>query len=142
MLEKINKEIASAMKSGDKIRLMTMRMMKAKILHVNARGDLPEKEIIKILQNHAKSLQETIDICKQHGKEQEKEQAEKELAIVSEYLPKMLGEAETKAIVQEVISSLGIASQKEIGKIMKEILGKHSDIDGSMVRKIVMELLP
>lgn len=130
------------MKSGDKVRLMVLRMIKAKILHVNARGDLPEKDIIKIIQNHAKSLQETIDVCKLHAKNDEMLAAQKELEIVSEYLPKMLSEEETKALVTATIASLGITSQKEIGKIMKEVLGLRSDVDGAVVRRIVQELLP
>jgi len=121
---------------------MVLRMIKAKILHVNARGDLPEKDIVKIIQNHAKSLQETIDICRQHSKFEEMTAAQKELGIVSEYLPKMLSEEETKSIVSEAISSLGITSQKEIGKIMKEVLGKRNDVDGAVVRRIVLEILP
>ena len=142
MFERINKELIAAMKSGEKVRLMVLRMIKAKILHVNARGDLPEKDIIKIIQNHAKSLQETIDICRQHEKNEEMLIAQKELDIVSEYLPKMLSDEETKNLVRDAITTLGVSSQKEIGKVMKEVLGSRSDVDGAVVRRLVLELLP
>jgi hypothetical protein len=131
----------AAMKSGDKNRLETLRMMKSKILAVNARGDLPEKDIVRILQNYAKTLKESIEIMAQHGKIDESEKIKSELAIVNEYLPRMLSEEETRSLVKETVSSLGIASIKEMGLIMKEIAGKRSDVDGALVRKIVSEIL-
>lgn len=131
----------AAMKSGDKTRLETLRMMKSKILAVNARGDLPEKDIIKILQNYSKSLKESIEIMIQHGKTAEAEKIKSESDIVNEYLPKMLGEEETRSLVKETIASLQVTSIKEIGRVMKEIVGQRSDVDGSLVRKIVSEIL-
>lgn len=142
MYSKINKDLASAMKAGDKLRLETLRMMKSKILNVNARGDLPEKEIIKILKNYAKTLKESIDIMSQHNRIEEADKIKKELAIVGEYFPKSLSEEETKAFLVELIKEIGAASKKDMGRVMKEALSRRSDADGDIVRKIVMEILP
>ena len=139
--KKINADITAAMKASDKLRLETLRMMKSKILIVNARGDLPESETVKILQNYAKSLKESIDIMEQHGKAEEAGKVTKELSVVEEYLPVMLSEEEAGKLVRQAINDLGITSIKEIGRVMKETVGKRQDLDGSMVRKIVSEIL-
>jgi len=141
MFDKLNKDIVSSMKSGDKDRLETLRMMKSQILKVNARGDLPEKDLIKILQNYAKTLKESIDIMAKHGKTADVSKLEKELAVVEEYTPKMLGEEDTRKLVSDTVSSLGLTSIKQMGLLMKEITGKRNDVDGALVRKIVSEIL-
>ena len=136
---RINSDIASAMKSGDKTRLETLRMMKSKVLLINARGDLSDKEVVKIIQTYAKSVKETIDIMTQHGREAEASQAKKELAIVEDYLPKMLSEEETAKLIKDAIASLGINSPKEIGRLMKEVVAARADIDAGLARKIFNE---
>lgn len=141
MWEKLNKDMASAMKGRNKERLETLRMLKAKVLHVNARGDLDEKEIIKLFQNYQKSLKETLDILKANGKPDEAKKIEGEMAIVSEYLPKMMSEDETRTLVKETVARLGLTSKKEMGRLMKEILTGRSDINGSLVNKIASEFL-
>ncbi len=129
------------MKSGDKDRLETLRMMKSQILKVNARGDLPEKDLIKILQNYAKTLKESMDIMSKHGKTADVSKLEKELSVVEEYTPKMLGEEDTRKLVSDTVSSLGLTSIKQMGLLMKEITSKRNDVDGALVRKIVSEIL-
>ena len=64
MFKKINEALSAAMKAKDTFRLEVIRMMKSKILNVNARGDLPDAEIIKILQKYAKSLKDAIEETK------------------------------------------------------------------------------
>jgi len=141
MLDKLNKDIAFSMKSGDKDRLETLRMMKSQVLRVNARGDLPEKDIIKILQNYAKSLKESMDIMSKHGKTDDVKKLEKELSVVEEYTPKMLGEEDTRKLVSDTVASLGLTSIKQMGLLMKDITSKRNDVDGALVRKIVSEIL-
>lgn len=136
---RINSDIAAAMKSGDKTRLETLRMMKSKVLLVNARGDLSDKEVVKILLTYAKSVKETVDIMTQHARQAEADQAKKELAIVEDYLPKMLSEEETGKLIKEAISSLGITSPKEIGRLMKEVVALRADVDARLARKIFNE---
>ncbi|MFA5097686.1 MAG: GatB/YqeY domain-containing protein [Candidatus Margulisiibacteriota bacterium] len=136
---RINSDIAAAMKSGDKTRLETLRMMKSKVLLVNARGDLSDKEVVKILLTYAKSVKETVDIMTQHARQAEADQAKKELAIVEDYLPKMLSEEETGKLIKEAISSLGITSPKEIGRLMKEVVALRADVDAGLARKIFNE---
>jgi uncharacterized protein YqeY len=141
LFNKINSELQKALKEKDELRLSTFRMMKSKILYVNARGDLPDAEIIKILNKYAKELKESIEEFKKVGRTEEVVKNEKELAIVSSYLPKELSPEEIKNIVQQAIQELGATSIKEMGKVMKEVLGKHPGIDGKIVNQIVREIL-
>ena len=141
LFNKINLELKNALKEKNELRLSALRMMKSKVLYVNARGDLPDAEIIKILKKYAKELKESIEEFKKVGRSEEVEKHEKELAIVSEYLPKELSPEEIKNIVQQTIQELGTTSIKEMGNVMKEILGKHPGIDGKVVNQFVREFL-
>jgi len=138
---KINSELIRAMKEKNEVRLSTLRMMKSKILYVNARGDLPDPEIIKILAKFSKELKEEIDEAKKVGRMDVAEKTEKELKIVEEYLPKQFSEQEVKAAVQSIISSSGAASIKDMGRVMKDVLALHPGVDGKLVNQFVRELL-
>lgn len=141
MFKKVNADLQKAMKEKDNLRLETLRMMKSKILNVNARGDLPETEIIKILTKYAKSLEDTIEETKKVNRPEAVEKLDKELAIVREYLPKQLSADEVKKAVEEAIAASGATSIKDMGKVMKEVLAKHPGIDGKMVNQFVREKL-
>ncbi len=141
LFDKINTELQKALKEKNELRLSTLRMMKSKILYVNAKGDLPDAEIIKIIKKYSKELKESIEEFKKVGRTEEVERHEKELKIVSEYLPKELSPEEVKNIVQQTVQELGATSIKEMGKVMKEVLGKHPGIDGKVVNQFVREIL-
>jgi uncharacterized protein YqeY len=138
---KINGELAAAMKAKDTFRLEVLRMMKSKILNVNARGDLPDPEIVKILQKYAKSLKDAIEETKKVNRPDAVTKLQGELKIVEEYLPKMLSEAEVKDIVIKTISEVGASSPKETGKVMKAVMAKGLNVDGATVSKIVASVL-
>ena len=138
---KINSDLTRAMKEKDELRLSTLRMMKSKILYVNARGDLPDSELIKILTKFSKELKEAIEEANKVGRTDVAETTGKELKIVEEYLPAQLSEEEIKAAVQSVITTIGAASIKDMGRVMKEVLSLHPGIDGKLVNQFVREIL-
>ena len=141
LFNNINNELKNALKNKDELRLSVLRMMKSKILYVNARGDLPEAEIIKILTKYGKEVKESIEEFKKVGRTDDAAKAEKELEIVQEFLPKQLSADEIKIAVEQAIKDTGAASIKEMGKVMKEVLGKHPGIDGKIVNQFVREML-
>ena len=141
LFEKINSDLQAAMKARDELRLSVLRMVKSKVLYVNARGDLPEDEIIKIINKYAKDLKEGIEEFKKVGRSAEVERGEKELLIVQEYLPRQLSPEEAKALVLQVISESGATSIKEMGKVMKEVLARNPTIDGKLVSQLVRDTL-
>ena len=141
LLNKINSDLQAAMKAKDELRLSVLRMVKSKILYVNARGDLPEDEIIKIINKYAKDLKEGIEEFKKVGRSDDAERNEKELAVVQEYLPKELSLQEVKSLVETVIAEIGATSAKEMGKVMKEVMARSPGIDGKLVSQLVKEIL-
>jgi len=141
LFNKINHDLRKALKEKDELRLSVLRMMKSKILYVNARGDLPDAELIKILTKYSKNIKESIDEFKKVGRTAEVERAEQELKVVQEYLPKELSTDEIKALVQATASELGATSIKEMGNVMKAVMAKHPGIDGKLVNQFVREIL-
>jgi uncharacterized protein len=141
LFEQINNDIKTAMKAKDELKLSVLRMMKSKVLYVNARGDLPEAEVIKIVNKYGKDIKETIAECAKIGRAAEVAQAEKELAIVQSYLPKELTPDEIKGLVEQAIAETGAASAKDMGKVMKAVQAKAPGADGKVVSQIVRELL-
>jgi len=141
LFAKINSDMQSAMKEKNELRLSTLRMMKSKVLYVNARGDLAEPEVIKIVTKYAKDLKEGIEEFKKVGRAADAERNEQELAVVQEYLPKELTPEEIKALVEKVIAETGAASAKEMGKVMKEVTTRVPGIDGKLVSQLVRDIL-
>ena len=138
---KLNADLTAAMKAKDEVRLSVIRMMKSKVLYVNARGDLPEAEVVKIVNKYGKDIKESIEEFKKVGRAAEVAQAEKELAIVQEYLPKELSAEELKALVQLAVTETGASTIKDMGNVMKAILVKVPGADGKVVSSLVRELL-
>ncbi|MBI5700037.1 GatB/YqeY domain-containing protein [Candidatus Saganbacteria bacterium] len=141
LFEKINSDLQKALKEKNEQRLSVLRMVKSRVLYVNARGDLPDAEVLKIVAKYGKELKETIEEMKRVNRPDAAVQSEKELTIVSEYLPKQLSDDEVKAAVQAAISETGATSAKEMGKVIKAVMGKHPGIDGGKVNQFVRELL-
>lgn len=139
MFNKINADLKEAMKNKDALRLETLRMMKSKILNVNARGELPEADIIKILTKYANALKEEAAEAEKVGRTETADHAKAELKIVEAYLPKQLNEDDIKTAVEKAIQELGAASMKDMGRVMKEFLARHPGIDGSIVSRLVKE---
>ncbi|MFH0887027.1 MAG: GatB/YqeY domain-containing protein [bacterium] len=141
MFNKLNSDLQKAMKEKNADRLEVLRMVKSKILYVNARGDLPEAEIIKIVNKYAKDLKEAIVETEKVGRTEAVDKLKKELTIVQEYLPKELSDDEIKGVVEKAIKDLGATSKKEMGKVMKEITAANPGIDGKKVSAIVQSIL-
>ena len=143
--DKINEDLKTAMKSGDKTRLETVRMLRAQILEFEKSGidrEMNDDDAMKILLSAVKKRKESIELYKKAGREELVEKESKELGIVQEYLPKQLTKEEAEAVVTKIITDLGVASAKEIGKVMpavmKELKGK---IDGKIINEIVKQKL-
>ena len=141
MIKKINEGIKKAMKGKDQLRLDVLRMMKSKIMLVNARGDVPAEEAVKIIKKYAKGLQETIDISAKYNKVEAADQARKELVVVKEFLPAEISEEQIKAKAQEIIEGLDEAAKANFGRVMGACMKGIQGADGALVKKVVNELL-
>ena len=145
LAEKINKDLTEAMRSGDKIRLETIRSIRALILEFEKSGsgkELNSEEELKMLTTAAKKRKESIEQFRNGGRNELAEKEEAELKIIEEYLPKQLSLDEIYEEVKKIASELGAKVKEDFPKLMpaaaKALKGKA---DGKIVKELVEKLL-
>lgn len=139
ILEKINEGIKEAMKSRNQIRLDTLRMLKSKVLTVDARGNLPDPEVVKLFKTYYGNLQEALEQSQHRPESVEK--LKKEMEIVQEFLPKPLSPEETKILVVQAIADSGAKTKKDLGLVMKSVMKLNSSVDGKLAKDLAGQLL-
>ena len=145
----IETEYKNALKSKDKIKISTYRLILSSIkdLDISNRSGPNKKEtddedIKKLLKKMMKQRTESIDIYKKNNRSDLLEIEQNEFNILSSFLPKQLNDEETKKICEEIISKLGANSIKDMGKVMGELKKKHADeIDFSKAGALLKQLL-
>ena len=147
--DKIETDYKNALKSKDKNKISTYRLILSGIkdLDINNRSgpekkETDENDIKKLLKKMIKQRSESIEVYKKSNRNDLLEIEEGEVNILSEYLPKQLGEDETRKLCSEIIEKTGASSIKDMGKIMGELKKNHSDdIDFSKAGSILKEIL-
>ena len=146
---KINLDYNEALKAKDKLKISTYRLILSSIkdLDISNRSGPNKKEtddddIKKLLKKMVKQRTESIDIYKKNNRTDLLEVEQSEYDILTNFLPKQLGDEETKKICAELISRLGANSIKDMGKVMGELKKLHSDeIDFAKAGSLIKELL-
>lgn len=141
LVEKINDGIKEAMKSRDQIRLDTLRMLKSKILTVEARGNLPDADVLKLFKTYSGNLQEALEQALSFNRSEAVDKLKSELKIVQEFLPQALSQEETKQFVEQAIADSGAKTKKDLGLVMKSIMKLNSSIDGKLAKELAGQLL-
>ena len=147
--ETIETEYKNALKAKEKTKISTYRLILSSIKDldiVNRSGpnkkDTDDEDIKKLLKKMVKQRAESIDIYKKNNRTDLLEVEQNELDILSGFLPKQLGEEETKRLCREVIAKLGASSVKDMGKVMGELKKTHADeIDFAKAGPLIKELL-
>ena len=147
--EKINEEYKTALKSKDKNKISTYRLILSGIkdLDISNRSgpnkkDTDDEDIKKLLKKMIKQRNESSEIYKKNKREDLFKIEQGEIDLLSTYLPKQLSEEETKKLCMEVIIKVGAQSIKDMGKAMGELKKNYSDsIDFSKAGLILRELL-
>ncbi len=142
MMEQINHGIKEAMRSRDQLRLETLRMLKSKILAVDARGNLPDAEVLKLFKTYFGNLQEALEQAQANNRPEMAEKLKSELAIIQEFLPKALSPEETKKIVIQAIAESGAKTKNDLGLVMKTVMKLNHSVDGKLVKELASQLLP
>ena len=145
----IENEYKTALKSKDKNKISTYRLILSSIKDldiVNRSGpnkkDTDDEDIKKLLKKMVKQRAESIDIYKKNNRADLLEVEQNEYEILSGFLPKQLGEEETKKICADLIAKLGANSIKDMGKVMGELKKNHSDeIDFAKAGPMIKDLL-
>ena len=147
--ETIEAEYKNALKSKDKIKISTYRLILSSIkdLDISNRSGPNKKEtndedVKKLLKKMMKQRAESIDIYKKNNRSDLLEIEQNEFNILSSFLPKQLNDEDTKKICEEIISKLGANSIKDMGKVMGELKKQHADeIDFSKAGTFIKNLL-
>jgi uncharacterized protein YqeY len=147
--ETIETEYKNALKSKDKSKISTYRLILSSIkdLEISNRSGPNKKEtddedIKKLFKKMVKQRAESIEIYKKNNRSDLLEVEQNEFNILSSFLPKQLNDEETKKICEEIISKLGANSIKDMGKVMDELKKEYSDeVDFSKAGALLKQLL-
>ncbi|MDO5028340.1 MAG: GatB/YqeY domain-containing protein [Bacillota bacterium] len=142
--ERLMEDLKTSMKNKDILRKNTITMVRAEIkqVEVDQRVDLDDEDILKIMSKQLKEKRNSIQEFKKGDRQDLVDQAEAEIAILLEYLPKQLTEEELTEIVKNVLEKSGYTSMKDMGKIMKEVMPLvQGKADGNMVNQVVRKIL-
>ena len=147
--DNIENEYKTALKSKDKNKISTYRLILSSIKDldiVNRSGpnkkDTDDEDIKKLLKKMVKQRAESIDIYKKNNRNDLLEVEQNEYNILTGFLPKQLGEEETKKICADLIAKLGANSIKDMGKVMGELKKNYSDeIDFAKAGPMIKDLL-
>src|SRR5262245_2552873 len=142
--EKLNGDMKTALKGGDKMRLSVVRMLISELKNERiAQGaDLDEVSQRKVLASYAKRRKEAIDAARAGGREDVATKEQAEYDITMSYLPKQLSDDELRAIVKKHIESVNGSGPSAFGNVMKSVMSEvGGQADGKLVSAFVRELL-
>ena len=145
MEQQIQQDIKAAMLAKEKVRLESLRAIKAAILlakTADGSESIADEAVVKIIQKLAKQRKETAEIYKQQNREELAAQELAEAAAMEVYLPKQLSEAEIEEELKKIIAQVGATGPQDMGKVMgtatKALAGKA---EGRVISALVKELL-
>jgi uncharacterized protein YqeY len=144
LLQKLDDDLKSAMKTSDKLKVSTIRMVKASLKNreIERRGDLSEDDIVSILASLSKQRKESIEQFANAGRDDLANQEKKELEILQEYMPKQLNPEELDEIISESIRETAAEGIKDMGKVMRMVMSRvKGSADGKTVNQRVRYLL-
>ena len=129
--DKINDGVKDAMKSGDKLRLSTLRLANAAIKNadIEARTSgkaLTDDDLLSLLQKMIKQRQESVELYDKGGRKELADQERGEIEIIRGFLPQQMADDEAKAAIAEIIKQEGATSVKDMGKVMSALKAAYA----------------
>lgn len=147
MIDILNQDLKAAMKARDKTRLSTIRMIISEVKNEQIKKggvgtELSENDYISVLKTALKKRQDAARSYRDAGRQEQAEQEEAEAEIIQGYLPEALSPEELEKAVDEAIAETGATSKREMGQVMKAVMGAHAGkVDGKEVQQLVMKKL-
>ncbi|OGP95507.1 MAG: aspartyl-tRNA amidotransferase [Deltaproteobacteria bacterium RBG_16_47_11] len=142
--ERLVEEMKQAMKSNDKLRLSTIRMIRSALKNkeIELRKKLEDEEVIKVIQVMVRKGEESVEQFQTGGRVDLVEKEKKEIEILKSFLPQPLSQEELLMIIDQSIQETQASSAKDIGKVMKSIMPKiGGKADGKLINQLVKERL-
>ena len=144
LCEQFQIDLKQAMKSGDKVRLATLRLLMAAIKNrqIDKGGALDDAEALDVVRLATKQRREAIAFARQYAREDIAQQEERELAILETYLPEQLNTDDLVQRIDAVIQELRATSDKDLGRVMRALMpAVKGRADGNTVNRLVRERL-
>jgi uncharacterized protein YqeY len=143
--EKIQADIAAAMRTKDTLKLGVLRMMKAAVMNkkVEKMKELDEPEVLTVFNTLVKQRKDSVEQFRNGGREELAQKEEAEIKVIESYLPAAASDDDIRSAIEEAIKETSAASMKDMGKVMKatqaRLAGKT--VDGARVSQMVKEKL-
>lgn len=145
--QKFQEELKQSMLARDELKTSVLRMLLSAINYYEiqkggAGYEATEEDILSVVQTQAKQRRDSIESFKQAGRNELAEKEEKELQILSNYMPAQMGEEEITKLVKEAISEVNATTPQDMGKVMAALMPKvKGKADGNIVSGIVRKEL-
>ena len=146
--KQIDEKLNQALKAKDKNTYPTLRLIVSAIKDAEiasrskAQKEIKDNDIISLLKKMIKQRNESCEVYEKAGRKELLENEKKEITVINSFLPKQLGEEETKKVCEETVKAVGATSMRDMGKIMGALKAKHADtLDFSKVSGIIKGLL-
>ncbi len=141
IIDQLNEGIKDAMRNRDQARLGVLRMLKSKIMAVDARCMLPDSDVVKLIKTYFGNLQEALEQALAVNRPELAESLKSEIKVVEEFLPKAPSPEETKQLVEQAIAETGAKTKKDLGLVMKGVMKLNNAVDGKLTKDLASQLL-
>lgn len=145
MLEKINEDLKNALKEKNTFKLSVLRMLKSalQLEQISKKHELEDNEVVTVIKKQVKVRKDSLEEYKKFNKLDQVDSLEKEIEILSSYLPEEMSEEAIIKIVEETVTEINPTGMKDMGLVMKSVNAKLADAnaDMSLVSKLVKEKL-
>ena len=144
MMEVVTNDLTAAMKEQDKFTLSVLRMLKSalQLEKISKKHDLDDNEVIAVIKKQVKTIKDSIVEFEKFNKTEEVEKLNKEIEVLTKYLPPELSKEELEKALDEIFAEVKPESIKDMGKIMKAVSSKlGNSADMSLVSSLVKEKL-
>lgn len=145
MMETVTKDLTTAMKEQDKFTLSVLRMLKSELTTESRKGalhELTDDDVLKVIKRQVKTRKDSIVEFEQYNKTEEVENLNKEIEVLTKYLPPELSKEELEKALDEIFAELKPESIKDMGRVMKEVSARlGTSVDMSLVSSLVKEKL-
>ena len=142
--ERLVEEMKQAMKSNDKLKLSTIRMIRSasKNKEIDLRKKLEDEDVVKVIQAMVKKGEESVEQFQTGGRMDLVEKEKREIEIMKSFLPQPLSQEEILKIIDQSIQETQASSLKDMGKVMKSVMPKiGGKADGKLINQLVKERL-
>ncbi|MGE0698165.1 MAG: GatB/YqeY domain-containing protein [Hyphomicrobiaceae bacterium] len=144
--QRLSDDMKAALKAGEKERLGVVRLMiaamKSADIEPGSKGEIDDAAIIAVLQRMVKQRRDSIEQFNAGGRPELAAKEAAEIAVIEGYLPRMMDEAETRALIGKLIAETGAAGPKDMGKVMGALKSRHAgQVDMGKASGLVKDML-